>query len=85
MLDTSKTLEELDGNAGYWDSNNLTLSIAKNLPLELFNSTLLHEILEAINYHLELELKHNQIMSIEVGINKVLKDAGIDISNCYMQ
>jgi len=35
-------------------------------------STLMHEILECINYFLELGLKHHQITSLETSIHQVL-------------
>lgn len=43
-------------------------------------STLLHEIIEALNYHLELELDHQTVASLEAGLYAVLKDNKIDIS-----
>jgi len=37
-------------------------------------STLIHEIIEAINYHQQLDLEHNKICLLETGIYQVLKD-----------
>lgn len=37
-------------------------------------ATLIHEILEAINNQLELELPHKTICSLETGIYQVLKE-----------
>ena len=37
-------------------------------------STILHEILEALNGMMELKLEHNQISSLESGLNQVLSD-----------
>jgi len=42
-------------------------------------STLLHEILEVLNGHLELSLCHQTISSLEVGLYQVLKDNGVNI------
>lgn len=48
-----------------------------NVSGNLQESTLLHEILEALNYHLELGLKHPQITALEAGLYQVLKENGI--------
>jgi hypothetical protein len=37
-------------------------------------STLLHEIIEYINYMFELKLEHSDIMCLEVALYQVLKD-----------
>lgn len=43
-------------------------------------SSLLHEIIEALNYHLETNISHQSIMSLEAGLYQVLKDNGINLS-----
>ncbi len=40
-------------------------------------STLLHEIIEALDFNLELKLEYNQISQLKVGLYQVLKDNGI--------
>ena len=57
-----------------------TIQIASNLTKEGAQSTLLHEILEALNYHLQLELGEGVIMSLESGLFQVLADNGVDLS-----
>jgi hypothetical protein len=37
-------------------------------------STLIHEIIEALNYHLELGLEHKTVMQLETALYAVLKD-----------
>lgn len=37
-------------------------------------STLIHEIIEAINMLMELELKHRQITSLELGLYSAMKE-----------
>ncbi len=37
-------------------------------------SSILHEIIEALNYHLELDLKHSVIAQLEAGLFQVLED-----------
>ena len=41
---------------------------------EHMKSVLLHEIIEALNYRLELRLDHNVITSLEAGFFQVLQD-----------
>jgi hypothetical protein len=43
-------------------------------------STLIHEIFEALNYHFDLELTHEAISALETGWFTVLHDNGVDIS-----
>lgn len=38
---------------------------------------LFHEIVEALNYHLELRLEHNKITQLGEGMYQVLKDNGL--------
>jgi len=40
-------------------------------------STLIHEILEAINAHLRLDLDHKQIFALETGLYQIIKDNGL--------
>lgn len=62
---------------GGCDFANGTIYCSKDIHQDLQESTLLHEILEALNYHLELGLKHPQITALEAGLYQVLKDNGI--------
>ena len=41
---------------------------------------MLHEIIEAINYHLELEMEHNVRMGLEAALFQVLTANGVDLS-----
>jgi len=56
------------------------IQIASDLHPQGKQTTVLHEIIEAINYHLQLELEHSKIMSLEVGIFQTLTTAGVDLS-----
>lgn len=42
-------------------------------------STVIHEIIEAGNYHLELKMSHKQITGLEVTIFDTLTRAGINL------
>jgi hypothetical protein len=78
-VDLSQKLDEMKGNVGVCDLDYLIIKIANDAPSDVKTSTLLHELIEAINYHLELKLKHGQIMGLEVGLYQILSENGIDI------
>lgn len=61
-------------NCGFCDSLNNKIRLSDDLSPDMAGSTLLHEILEALNYHLEIKLEHSQLTSIEAGLYQVLKD-----------
>ena len=54
-----------------------TIAINSNLQLDSKQETLLHEIIEVLNYNAELKLKHNQISSISSLLYSVIKDNDI--------
>lgn len=49
---------------GLFDGYRARILIAANIPKKLAQEVLIHEIVESYNYHMELELKHNQITGI---------------------
>lgn len=81
---TYSVLQSNDGDfldaSGRFHHISQTIHIANDLNNEQKESTLLHEIIEALNYHLSLELSENTIMSLEAGLYQVLSDNGVDIS-----
>lgn len=56
------------------------LKLATNQHPEQKISTLLHEIIEALNYHLQLELPHHAIQALEAGLYQTLTDNGVDLT-----
>lgn len=78
---TVKRNETIDDMEAFGDfrAKNQTIRIASDLCAEQALSTLLHEILEAINYHNQLKLEHSAIMVLEVGIYETLKANGVDL------
>lgn len=77
----SPTLE--DGGSekvGRWLSAKQTIILDPNCCQQAQESTLLHEIIEALDYYLELELDHRVITSLEAGLYSVLTDNGVDLS-----
>lgn len=75
-----KPKSDMGGNSGFCDFDSQVLSVCEELKDDGKASTLLHEIVEAINYHLCLDLKENQVMGIEAGLFQVLTDNGVSLS-----
>jgi hypothetical protein len=70
---------EVIGAFGRFHPKSQTIQLAENLCDEQKLSTLLHEIIEAINYHFEMELDHRIIMSLEAGLYQVMVDNNVDL------
>jgi hypothetical protein len=62
------------GFQGTQCANSLEIEIDSGLPIQNQESTLIHEIFEAINYHYELKLEHNIISTLESALYQVVKD-----------
>lgn len=78
-LDLSKSLNDMGKNVGLCDLDYKIITIANDVDHDIIASTLLHEIVEIINYHLELGLEHRQIMGLEVGLHQALVDNGVNL------
>lgn len=72
------TADEI-GGMGKFLGKPMKIQIATDQCREQEISTLIHEALEALNYHLALKLEHNVLMSLEAGIYQVLVDNGVDL------
>jgi len=64
--------EELGDSGQCWLGKQIIL-IEKRQHPEQKEMTLLHEVIEALNYQLELELPHKTICALETGLYHVLK------------
>lgn len=65
---------------GQHDANELSITICTGMAKQNQESTMLHEILESINWQLGMELEENQILRLEAGLYSALKDMGIDFA-----
>jgi len=83
-LDLSKKLRGLGGNVGNCDMDNKIMQVANDVDSDMMTSTLLHEIIEALNYHLELKLEHGQIMGLEAGLYQALSENGASLSGLIL-
>lgn len=79
-IDQSKDMDSIGGAFGQFHARTQTIQLANDADLQQVQSTLLHEIIEAINYHLQLKLEHPQIMGLEAGLYQVLVDNGVNLS-----
>ena len=68
------------GACGRVHSSKLYIQVANDMSKEQVVSTVLHEVIEALNFHLELGLGHAAIMGLEAGLFQVCKDNGVDLS-----
>jgi hypothetical protein len=74
-IDNSKPLSEMDGNVGFCNFDQKLIRVANDVDFDVRLSTLLHEVLEAINYHLEVGISEAQIKQLEVGLHTLVSGA----------
>lgn len=75
--------EDHDGALGRSHIARQIIRVSPNQASQQQESTMLHEIMEALAYHLHLELpsdQHRVIMPLEAALYQVLTDAGVDLS-----
>lgn len=65
---------------GSINETKLKIKIDKNLVAAQLYSTILHEVIHALSYHLHLDLSENQVMGLEAGLYQTLTDCGVDLS-----
>jgi hypothetical protein len=78
-LKRGATVDEM-GAMGRMIPGALTILIACDLTRQQSESTVIHEVIEAVNHALDLGLQHNQISGIEVALYGALTAAGVDLS-----
>ena len=71
--------QELIGAFGRFHAAKQIIQIAKGLAPQQRCSTVLHEMLEVINYHLQLSLEHQVLMSLEAALFDALTQNGVDL------
>ncbi len=72
----SPTLMEERGSSGTCCPNTLQIKISSHAPLSIREESLLHEIFEAIRYHLNLtdDVSHQAMSSMSEALFAVMKD-----------
>jgi len=64
-------------NMGTCDARNQIIRLAAESCDQGVESTIIHEMIEAINFHLQLSLEHNKIMSLEAALHQALTANGV--------
>jgi len=62
-------------NLGECDLSACEIRLNNQQSTDLIRATLLHEIIEALNFRMELELEHQKINQIEAGLFQVFCDS----------
>ena len=70
----SQNLGKDSSKAGLYNGIDMIMKIDSTANRQRQEATLFHEILEAINYELELNMEHPLISKLETAIYAVLKD-----------
>jgi len=64
---------------GRHDANELTITICTGMDRQHQESTMIHEIFEAINWQLQMKLEEKQIIDLEIGLYNTFKNAGVNL------
>lgn len=64
---------------GRHNGGDLNIIICTGMPRQNQESTMIHEIIEAINWQLKVNLREQQIIFLEIGLYNVLRNAGVDL------
>ncbi|WP_196600522.1 hypothetical protein [Pectinatus frisingensis] len=70
-------IEKSGGNTGQCNNYRNEIHICSKLPESSQNEILIHEIIEALDYRLELNLEHHKICALGESLNQVLCDNGL--------
>jgi hypothetical protein len=62
-----------------------TIFVRADLGEQAATSTLLHEIIEAVVYHLSMDLDNSKIMPLEAGLYQALTRNGVDLSPLWQR
>jgi hypothetical protein len=67
------------GYIGMCEPAKLQIHIDPYAPLQRKFETIIHEIIEAINIHTELRLKHRAIVTLAVVLHQVFSEGGVNL------
>lgn len=65
---------------GIANHKSLKIFLATDLGDQQLLSTLLHEILESIKFHLDITLEHDDLNRLEAGLFQILGKNGVDLT-----
>lgn len=78
-IDRSRSNDDI-GTFGRHNGISFQIQIASDLTQQQAESTMLHEIIEAINFAMNLELGEHNIRVLEASLYQVLTANGVDLS-----
>jgi len=64
---------------GVLKSADLEIQILNTMPLSRQEETLLHEVIHAVSFALDINLKEKQVQSLSEGLYQVLKPHGLNL------
>ena len=69
-----KSDEEADERVGTYSTRTQILRLEEGLPDATLQEVFIHEILESINRHYELEIDHTKLNTISMTLGQVIRD-----------
>jgi len=74
--------KELGGteNSGQMNPGSQVIFISPEQHKQAQESTVIHEILEAIKFHCQINITHEELSTLEAVLYQVLRDTGMDTS-----
>lgn len=68
------THQRLQGDMGACEYDELGMYINDAQPLQNEQRTVFHECLEALNEHMKIKLRHDQIEQLEIGVMQLIQE-----------
>ena len=78
-VDNTKSVNDMN-TYGLFSATDQKISVGNNLSEEQRASTVLHEVIEALKFHLSIEIEHEALTALEAGLFTVLMDNGVDLT-----
>lgn len=68
------------GAFGRYNARSQKIQIAEDIHEQQIVSTIFHEIIDALNYHLEWKLDHSVVAGLEASLYQTLCENGVDLT-----
>jgi hypothetical protein len=72
-LELVKDCGKMNDNMGTWEAKTGMIQLLDGMPKDVQASTVLHEIIHALSFHMSLDLDEKQTKGLESGLFQVLK------------
>lgn len=77
VIESTKETQVMRGTTGTCCTGTLEIKLDPSAPQTRYEESFLHEIFEALNYHLQLDLEHGKMSALCEGVFSVLQDNGM--------